>query len=87
MMLIDPVRMEFLQRWNSGELWGTNWVYIGHFSVWSLIAFWAVYSHNRTLDVSPSYEMAVNLGVELKRTFIYCLYARLLWPLCSCVWR
>lgn len=72
MMLIDPNRMEFLQRWNSGELWGTNWVYIGHFSVWLLIAFWAVYSHNRTLDViSLSYEMAVNLGVELKRTFIY----------------
>lgn len=34
MLILDENQMEFLQRWQSGELWGTDWKYVTVLAIW-----------------------------------------------------
>ncbi len=72
MMLLDNTKLEFLQRWQSGELWGTQWKFIAVFSAWLVIFLLLTYRKSLTLNViNMGYDVARGLGVDVGRQFIY----------------
>lgn len=72
MLIIDESRLEFLQRWQSGELWGTEWEYIVVFAVWLLLFGVMTYRQGRVLNViNVGYDVARGLGVNVGRQFLY----------------
>ena len=72
MYVLDETQLEFIQRWQSGELWGTEWQYIVILAVW-LAVFLAVLMYNaRTLNViHRGYDTATGLGVNMKQSFSF----------------
>ena len=70
MYVLDETKLEFIQRWNSGELWGTKWEYISILFVW-LSVFGAVAMHEaKTLNaINLGYDIATGLGVNVKVSF------------------
>lgn len=77
MFILDESQLEFLQRWQSGELWGAKWEYIIVFFVWLLVFGTLTYSSSRTLNViNIGYDIATGLGVNVSRQFvIFSLYS------------
>ena len=72
MLLLDQSQLEFLQRWQAGELWGTQWRFIIVFAVWLLIFGGMTYYSARTLGViGLGYDIARGLGVNVGRQFVY----------------
>lgn len=72
MYILDQSQLEFLQRWQSGELWGTRWNYIVVFAVWLFIFGVLAYRQARTLNViNVGYDVARGLGVNVGRQFLY----------------
>ncbi len=70
--IVDENKMEFLQRWQQGELWGTQWRYIIVFAVWLAIFATFTYRNSRTLNViNTSYDIARGLGVNVGKQFVY----------------
>ena len=71
MLVLDQSQLEFLQRWQSGELWGTEWRYIIVFAIWLLIFGTFTFRGARTLNViNLGYDTARGLGVNVGRQFI-----------------
>lgn len=70
MYVLDESQLEFIQRWNSGELWGTRWDYILILTVW-LALFGAVLMYNaRVLNaINLGFDIATGLGVNVKAAF------------------
>lgn len=72
MLVLDQSQLEFLQRWQSGELWGTQWRFIIVFAIWIVIFGGITYFSSRTLNViNLGYDIAKGLGVNVSRQFIY----------------
>lgn len=72
MFLLDNTQLEFLQRWQSGELWGTQWRYIIVFALWLVVFMFLTYRKSLTLNViGMGYDIARGLGVNVGRQFIY----------------
>lgn len=72
MYVLDESQLEFLQRWQSGELWGTQWKYIIVFAVWLAVFASLTYRQGRTLNViNIGYEVARGLGVNVGAQFLY----------------
>ncbi len=72
MLLLDNTKLEFLQRWQSGELWGTEWRFIGVFSLWLTVFLVLTYRKSLTLNViNMGYDVARGLGVDVGRQFVY----------------
>ena len=72
MLLLDDSQLEFLQRWQAGELWGVRWDYIVVFAIWILLFGFMTYRGGRTLNViNVGYDIARGLGVNVGRQFIY----------------
>ncbi|MBR1891251.1 MAG: iron ABC transporter permease [Clostridia bacterium] len=71
MYMLDENQLEFIQRWNAGELWGTQWNYILILFVW-LAAFGTVtmYYSRRLNAINLGYDIATGLGVNVKSSFI-----------------
>lgn len=70
MMLIDSNQLEFLQRWQSGELWGTQWKYIITFAVWLAVVGGITYYQAHRLNViNIGYDVARGLGVNVGKSF------------------
>ncbi len=70
MYILDQNQIEFLQRWQSGELWGTDWNYILIFFVWLVFFVSIIYYKSRTLNlIDIGYDVATGLGVNVKRDF------------------
>lgn len=70
MYLLDESQLEFIQRWNSGELWGTEWNYILVLTVWlALFGAASVYSARTLNAINLGYDIATGLGVSVKRSF------------------
>lgn len=70
MYVLDETQLEFIQRWQAGELWGTEWNYILILTIWLLIfgifAMW----NARTLNaINLGYDIATGLGVNVKASF------------------
>lgn len=71
MYILDQNQIEFLQRWQSGELWGTDWSYISIFLVWLVICVGVIYYRSRSLNaISLGYDIARGLGVNVTFDFI-----------------
>ena len=71
MFILDQNQLEFLQRWQSGELWGTEWEYIAILFVWVMIFGSIVYYKSRTLNaINLGYDIAKGLGVNVVKEFI-----------------
>ena len=72
MLILDQSQLEFLQRWQSGELWGTQWRFIIVFAGWLVIFGGLTYRSSRTLNVvNLGYDIARGLGVHVSRQFVY----------------
>lgn len=72
MLVLDQSQLEFLQRWQSGELWGTQWKFIVAFAGWLILFGGLTYRHSRTLNViNLGYDMARGLGVNVSRQFVF----------------
>ncbi|MCR5491022.1 MAG: iron ABC transporter permease [Bacilli bacterium] len=71
MYALDASRLEFLQRWQAGELWGTEWNYILILSIWVLAFGSLAYYKAKTLNaINIGYDVATSLGVNVKREFL-----------------
>lgn len=67
---LDESQLEFVQRWQSGELWGTEWQYIGILAVWITVFFVLVLGRARSLNaIQLGYDMAASIGVPIRQTF------------------
>lgn len=72
MYILDESQLEFLQRWQSGELWGTRWNYIIVFAIWLFVFGALTYRQGRTLNIiNVGYDVARGLGVNVGRQFLY----------------
>lgn len=72
MLVVDQSQLEFLQRWQSGELWGTQWKFIMVFAVWILLFGVLIYRKSHTLNVIEiGYDIARGLGVNVGRQFVF----------------
>ena len=71
MYVLDQSQLEFLQRWQSGELWGTDWNYILILFIWLLLFGGVIYYKSRTLNaIEMGYDIAKGIGVNVKKEFI-----------------
>lgn len=71
MYALDQSQLEFLQRWQSGELWGTDWNYILILFIWLLFFGGVIYYKSRTLNaIEMGYDIAKGIGVNVKKEFI-----------------
>ncbi len=71
MYALDQSQLEFLQRWQSGELWGTDWNYILILFIWLLLFGGVIYYKSRTLNaIEMGYDIAKGIGVNVKKEFI-----------------
>ncbi len=71
MFMLDSTQLEFLQRWQSGELWGTDWKYIVVFAAWLVVFLLMTYYKSMTLNViNMGYDVARGLGVDVGKQFI-----------------
>lgn len=71
MYALDQSQLEFLQRWQSGELWGTDWNYILILLIWLLLFGGVIYYKSRTLNaIEMGYDIAKGIGVNVKKEFI-----------------
>lgn len=71
MYILDETQLEFLQRWQSGELWGAQWDYILILTVW--LAGFGLFAmlQARVLNViAMGYDLAAGLGVQVKKSFV-----------------
>lgn len=72
MYILDQSQLEFLQRWQSGELWGTRWKYIVVFAIWLAVFGFLTFRQARTLNViNIGYDVARGLGVNVGRQFLF----------------
>ncbi|MCM1441877.1 MAG: iron ABC transporter permease, partial [Roseburia sp.] len=71
MYILDENQLEFLQRWQSGELWGTQWKYIIVFAIWLAVFGFLTYRQGHTLNViNIGYDIARGLGVNVGARFV-----------------
>ncbi len=71
MYSLDRNQLEFLQRWQSGELWGTDWNYIIILFIWLSVFGGAIYGKSYTLNaINIGYNVAKGIGVNTKRDFV-----------------
>ena len=70
MYALDETQLEFIQRWQSGELWGTQWNYILILTVWLAVFGAATMVNARILNaIGLGYDLATGLGVNVKLSF------------------
>lgn len=71
MYILDQNQIEFLQRWQSGELWGTSWDYIITLAIWIFIFGGIIYYKSRTLNtIDIGYDIAKGVGINVTKEFI-----------------
>lgn len=71
-VILDKSKLEFIQRWQAGELWGTQWKYVIIFAVWLILFISILYLNSKTLNViNIGYDFAANLGINVKKSFIF----------------
>lgn len=72
MYVLDETQLEFIQRWQSGELWGTQWNYILILAVWLLLFGILAMRQTRVLNcINLGYDIATGLGVNVKTSFLF----------------
>ena len=75
MYALDESQLEFVQRWQSGELWGTEWKYILILFVWLFVFMILAMRHAHTLNaIYLGYDIATALGINIKVLFTYLIF-------------
>ncbi len=70
--ILDQNKIELIQRWQSGELWGTDWTYILVLFLWLAIAIVLLYREVMTLNtIKLGYDGAKGLGVNVEKKFFF----------------
>ena len=70
-LLIDKHKLERLQRWQAGELWGTDWPYILILLLWLLVFGSLAYRKSLSLNVLQlGFDLSIGLGLEVRRAFL-----------------
>ena len=70
MYVLDESQLEFIQRWQAGELWGTEWQYIRVLFIWLVVfGFFAVRNARILNAINLGYDIATGLGVNVKLAF------------------
>lgn len=70
MYLLDESQMEFLQRWQTGDLWATEWQYILILAGWLGVFGCLILLNSRQLNaIQIGYDFAAALGVNVKVSF------------------
>ncbi|GCD08635.1 FecCD family ABC transporter permease [Clostridium tagluense] len=68
---LDKAQFEFAQRWQAGDLWGTDWKYIAVLLPWTLLLFFYVLYKSRMLNaLNLGNQTATGLGVRVKKEFL-----------------
>lgn len=68
---LDQRQMDFMQKWQAGNLWGDEWVFIKILAPWVLILFcYSVYKARVLNTLNLGEETATGLGVAVKAEFI-----------------
>lgn len=70
MYIIEETRLESLQRWQAGELWGTQWNYILILAIWlAVFGFFAMAKTKELNAINIGYDVATGLGINVKSSF------------------
>lgn len=68
---MDDRQMEFMQKWQAGNLWGDEWLYLNVLIPWTvLLVFYAFFKSQTLNTIHLGDETAKGLGVSVKREFI-----------------
>ena len=68
---LDERQMEFIQKWQAGNLWGDGWRYLKILIPWILIlSLYALYKSNVLNTIHLGNETAKGVGVAVKKEFI-----------------
>ncbi len=71
MYVLDESQLEFIQRWQSGELWGTQWRYIAILAVWlAVFGVLTIYQAKTLNAIGLGYDIATGLGVNMRVAFL-----------------
>lgn len=71
MFILDQSQLDFLQRWQAGELWGTEWEYILILSIWLLFFGGIAFSRSNKMNaIALGYDTATGLGISIKFEFL-----------------
>ncbi|MEG1528290.1 MAG: iron ABC transporter permease [Clostridia bacterium] len=70
-LTLEETKIDFVQKWQAGDLWGTEWKYVIILAVWLLIFVgWAYYKATTLNTINLGYDIATGLGVNLNKQFI-----------------
>lgn len=68
---LDNDRMEFIQRWFAGSLWGADWKYLKVLIPWTvLLFFYGFYQSSRLNVLSLGNQTAAGLGMPVNHEFL-----------------
>lgn len=68
---LDERQMEFIQKWQAGNLWGDDWLYLKVLIPWILIfVLYTLFKAQELNTIHLGNETARGLGVSVKREFI-----------------
>ncbi|RED54712.1 FecCD family ABC transporter permease [Cohnella lupini] len=64
---LSPEKFQFVERWNAGAIWGTNWKFVLALLPWILILIPYSFYKSRTLDVlNLGEQLAAGLGAKVE---------------------
>ncbi len=68
---LDEKQMEFIQRWNAGNLWGDDWRNLAVLAPWTLLLWGYAFYRSRMLNaIQLGNDTAKGLGVAVKTEFL-----------------
>lgn len=68
---MDERQMEFMQKWQAGNLWGDDWVYLKVLIPWiTILVIYSIYKSQVLNAIHLGDETAKGLGVSVKKEFI-----------------
>lgn len=69
---LDEKQMDFIQKWQAGNLWGDDWRFLKILAPWIVIlTLYSLYKGNILNAIHLGNETATGLGVSVKKEFIY----------------
>lgn len=72
---MDERQMEFIQKWQAGNLWGDDWQYLKVLIPWvSILVIYTIYKAQIINTINLGDETAKGLGVCVKREFIILMF-------------
>lgn len=68
---LDDRQLDFMMRWNAGNLWGDDWMYLSILAPWIIfICIYVFYKSHVLNTLNLGTETATGLGVSVKKEFL-----------------